>query len=454
MKKDIVLVLSDQHNGSYTSMNPEMEDITPQLRRIAEQGCWVEHAYCNSPLCVPSRMSFLSGKLPSDTRILNNDTTLNSDEVTLAHEIGLAGYRTVLVGRMHFKGLDQFHGFDERYIGDITNQYWGMSREEIKEFHGSFNSKQCQELVGEGDSPILDFDAQVFETACELLAAPHEKPLFLVIGFYSPHYPYISKEAELEVASSLDEQQLSYPYDPAYQACVQQTTLQRAQAINQAYKKMVFTIDGYVGRLYDLFQEHCDGLFVYTSDHGDQLGKRSIFGKRTLYEDSIRIPMVMSGLQLPSTKHSISLLQLHDILLSYAKEEPVALTEERIIVQSILPKQQELIWCEAVIQYPYKLVQLDQQLQLFDLTKDPQEQRDISKAYPDITANLKTSLRDKEAVAQLLAYEAQRKQIIQVLNAHGREKHMTYDSAFRIQALFEPKKEYHYRKDETLCDNQ
>ena len=453
MKKDIVCIMSDQHNGFYTSMNPEMEDITPNIKRIAETGCWVEQAYCNAPLCVPSRMSFLTGKQPAQNRIMNNDTTLNVDEVTLAHEIGLEGYETILVGRMHFKGLDQFHGFDRRYIGDITNQYWGMTRDEIKEFHKSFGSKHCQTLIGAGESPILDFDQRVFEKAKELLQTPHTKPIFMVVGFYSPHYPYISKEETIRVTSSVQEEQMAYPWETCYQDCRQDTTKERVAFINQAYKRMIYTIDGYVGKLYDAFHQAGDGLFVYTSDHGDQLGKRSIFGKRTLYEDAIRIPMLLHGVNT-ELHHPIDLISLHDMLLSYAKNGNIELAEKPIIVQSILGKKDHLIWCEAVILNQYKLVFLNGTKHLYNIVQDVQEQHDLSMELPDMLRTLSTYLSKEHEVRQYLAYEQKRQDIIETLNAHGKAKHMSYQSDFQVQDLFIPKPHYEYRKEDIQCDNQ
>ena len=109
--KDIMLIMSDQHGGAYTGMEDDRVR-TPALMRIAGEGLYFERCYCNAPLCVPSRMSFLSGKLPSDLNIFNNDTVLPADVPTIAHALGAAGYHTVLIGRMHFKGDEQKHGFD------------------------------------------------------------------------------------------------------------------------------------------------------------------------------------------------------------------------------------------------------------------------------------------------------------------------------------------------------
>ena len=112
---------------------------------------------------------------------------------TIAHEIGRIGYKTVLIGRMHFKGADQKHGFDMRLAGDITSQYWGTggkSRSDFGAYAGTTNRRHCLEAVGGGYSPVMAYDAHVFETAMEYLKhCPRDgRGIFLVVGFYSPHF--------------------------------------------------------------------------------------------------------------------------------------------------------------------------------------------------------------------------------------------------------------------------
>ena len=196
--KDILLVLSDQHGWAYTGFADELLD-TPNLKRIAGEGCLWERCYCNAPLCVPSRMSFLTGLLPSELGIFNNDTTLPVDMPTIAHDLGTAGYETVLIGRMHFKGDDQKHGFDRRLAGDITSQYWGTggkNRKDFGDFAGTSNRKHCLEAVGGGYSPVMAYDRHVMEEAeaflTENLERPGRPPLFIVVGFYGPHFPFVS----------------------------------------------------------------------------------------------------------------------------------------------------------------------------------------------------------------------------------------------------------------------
>lgn len=445
MSRDILLVMSDQHNGLYTSKNPSMEDLTPSLSRIERGGgCAFDRAYCNSPLCVPSRMSFLRGELPSDTLIFENDTTLNSDRVTLAHEMALAGYETIVVGRMHFMGMDQFHGFDRRLVGDITNRWWGMTREELGSFHRGFGSSGCQEMIGRGETAITDFDRTVFEEATRLLEEPAERPRFIVVGFYQPHYPYVSLPEDISVTSSVGEAEVEMESLAGYASCRRETTVARARGINCAYKRMVHTIDRYVGKLYDLFREKSDGLFVYTSDHGDQLGKRSIYGKRTLYEDSIRVPLVLNGIDLMPTDAPVDLLALHDLLLSYARGEESLIAERPVVVQSLLEADGSPFVAEAVLMGRYKLVRLGKELHLYDIDADPEETRDLLEELEVVAGRLSEELMSDEELDRCLRFVSDHRREADLLRAVGRKRHASYFTDYAVESPFAPAASYDY----------
>ena len=201
-KRDILLVMSDQHSWTATGFCDGRLD-TPQMERIAAEGSLFESCYCTGPICVPSRMSFLTGKMPSELEIFNNDSALASDVPTIAHDMGALGYHTVLLGRMHFKGDDQNHGFMERRCGDITSQYWGTGggrREDFGDYRGTTNRKHCLKMAGGGMSPVMYYDRLILEEVLQFLKNWQKKrnrpPLFLIVGFYSPHFPFVS-ESEL-----------------------------------------------------------------------------------------------------------------------------------------------------------------------------------------------------------------------------------------------------------------
>ena len=119
-RPNLVVVMSDQHNPRVLGCAGDPVIRTPHLDRLAEQGVQFAQTYAGSPLCVPSRATFLTGQSCSAVQVWSNSCTFASDIPTFAHTLATAGYDTVLSGRMHFKGPDQRHGFTERVMGDVS----------------------------------------------------------------------------------------------------------------------------------------------------------------------------------------------------------------------------------------------------------------------------------------------------------------------------------------------
>ena len=98
---------------------------TPALDSLHSRGVAFRACYCPTPLCGPSRMAMLTGRPAHELGVFINEDGLSSDIPTFAHALGLAGYETVLCGRMHFDGPDQRHGFQRRLVGDFNMCYAG-----------------------------------------------------------------------------------------------------------------------------------------------------------------------------------------------------------------------------------------------------------------------------------------------------------------------------------------
>ena len=124
-RPNILYIQSDQHNPNVTGCYGETTVRTPNLDALAARGTIFTNAYCASPICVPSRMSLLTGRYPYENEVWCNTQTLSSAIPTYAHAMGAAGYRPVQIGRLHFVGYDQLHGFAERYVGDHSPNYMG-----------------------------------------------------------------------------------------------------------------------------------------------------------------------------------------------------------------------------------------------------------------------------------------------------------------------------------------
>ena len=117
-RPNILVLMSDQHSKRQLGSYGDSLVRTPNLDRLASEGMLFENAYCPSPVCVPSRMSFMTGRTPTGNRVWTNQHALHSGIPTWAHALGIAGYETALIGRMHFVGPDQRHGFERRPLGE------------------------------------------------------------------------------------------------------------------------------------------------------------------------------------------------------------------------------------------------------------------------------------------------------------------------------------------------
>ncbi|MFB3830044.1 MAG: sulfatase-like hydrolase/transferase, partial [Bryobacteraceae bacterium] len=110
----ILFILVDQMTPFMIGPYGQRAAITPNLDRLARGGVVFDNAYCNAPLCVPSRMSMFAGRLPNAIESWDNASEFKAEVPTMMHYLRRAGYHTVVSGKTHFIGPDQYHGFNER----------------------------------------------------------------------------------------------------------------------------------------------------------------------------------------------------------------------------------------------------------------------------------------------------------------------------------------------------
>jgi choline-sulfatase len=156
-----------------------------------------ENAYCNSPLCAPSRASLMTGLLPSRTGAIDNAAELPASIPTFGHHLRNQGYQTSLCGKMHFVGPDQLHGFEERLTTDIYPADFGWTPDwehpEIRPswYHNMLSIVQAGQCV---TSNQLDFDQEVAFQAVRklhtLARSGDNRPFCLVVSFTHPHDPF------------------------------------------------------------------------------------------------------------------------------------------------------------------------------------------------------------------------------------------------------------------------
>ncbi len=123
---NILLIMADQLSAPFLSFHGGPA-ITPNIDRLAAEGANFTSAYSNSPLCAPARFAMMSGQLNSKIGAYDNASEFPASVPTFAHHLRAAGYQTSLVGKMHFVGPDQLHGYEERLTTDIYPADFGWT---------------------------------------------------------------------------------------------------------------------------------------------------------------------------------------------------------------------------------------------------------------------------------------------------------------------------------------
>ena len=198
-KPNVVFIMADQMSAKALPFYGHPVVKAPTLSRLAREGVLFERAYCNAPLCGPSRTSMMTGLLPSRAGAFDNAHEFPASLPTFAHYMRLGGYRTCLSGKMHFAGPDQLHGFEERLTTDIypSDFSWTPNWAEpdakvrFQDMRNVFETGPCLRSLQ------IDYDDDVGTQATRWLydrardAAP--QPFMLTVSFTSPHDPYVAR---------------------------------------------------------------------------------------------------------------------------------------------------------------------------------------------------------------------------------------------------------------------
>ena len=311
-----------------------------------------ESAYCASPLCSPSRASFMSGLLPSRTRVYDNAAEFASGIPTFAHHLRRLGYRTVLSGKMHFCGPDQLHGFESRLTTDIYpadfgwTPDWDRPHERPSWYHNMSSVTEAGLCVRTNQ---LDFDDEVtFAAEREIYDKARgidPRPLLLVASLSHPHDPFAISERYWNLYRD-DEIDMPGPAIPprqldphsrrlrhVYAMDSEPVTMEQIRAARRAYYGEISYVDDNLGRLTRALRE-CrladDTIVIFLGDHGEMLGERGLWYKMSFFEGSARVPLIVGapGRWAPRrVMPSVSLLDVTPTLIDLAGGDSSALGE-------------------------------------------------------------------------------------------------------------------------------
>lgn len=312
-KPNIVYIISDQHNASVMKTAGDAFVSTPNLDALADNGVRFDTCYCASPLCVPSRMSLLTGQLPQKCDVMSQQQILDSALATFAHSATAGGYQSILCGRMHFGGHDQYHGFEQRLVGDNGPKHHGRDRAVLEKNFGDFATCVPQrrdnlKMAGSGSSAVYQFDNDVTHGAIEFLEnRTDERPLLLTVGLFAPHPPYVAPKERFEYYKSVlpdpviskEFRENMHPQTKLWldSRDAYDVTMEEWRNMRAAYYAMVEFLDYNVGRVVEtakriLGEENT--IFIYSSDHGEGMGINGMPWKLTFFDPSAKVPLILS----------------------------------------------------------------------------------------------------------------------------------------------------------------
>lgn len=341
-RQNIVVIMSDQHRADAMGCAGHPWVHTPHLDKLAGQGVRFTNAYCNNPMCVPSRATFLTGQTTNRLGVWSLSDTMRSDELTWPALLGAHGYETLISGRMHFWWPDKLHGFSRRLCGDTASRITettythfesGPKRDkQLAHFHANFRLELKKGSTGVGDHQACRNDVEATAAAETYLAgrSQGDPPFALCIGYLAPHSPlrfpaeYFDRYRDMPVTLQQVDDQLpallkTFVRESGFDEPLDEQTARDAL---RAYYAMTTFIDDQVGRVVAALEkagELENTLILYTSDHGEMAGDRGLWFKNQLLEPSIRVPMLvrMPGRPRAGQTES-SLVSLMDLFPTFA----------------------------------------------------------------------------------------------------------------------------------------
>ncbi|OAP49835.1 choline-sulfatase [Sinorhizobium saheli] len=429
-KPNILLVMADQMTAIALSIYGNRVCRTPNIDRLAGQGSVFDNAYCNYPLCAPSRFALMTGRLPSRIGAFDNASEFPASVPTLAHYLRDAGYYTCISGKMHFVGPDQHHGYEDRLTTEIypadfswvpPKTYDELEAEELKATGAvPFGVSSVETIADAGPlarSQQIDYDDEVARRAIQHIYDWRRygdgRPLFMTVSFTQPHDPYVITRDywDLYTDEAIDAPRTpAIPLeamDPHSRSLYFHYSLDKFEVTDAIYRRarrgyygMISYIDRKLGELRQTLEDAGiadNTVIIFTSDHGDMIGERGLWFKKNLFDPAIRVPLVLYDPRRQGRKRIAAPVSLVDVLptlveLATGSLDAIVTDHEGGSLLSLMSEDRpdRTVYAEhldggtnaprvMLRRGPHKLVVSEAYpLQLYDLARDPGETRNLA----------------------------------------------------------------------------
>lgn len=415
--KNLLIIMSDEHNPKLLGCAGHSIVETPNLDRLAARGVRFSSAYCTSPVCIPARASFAVGKYIHQIGYADNADAYDGVVPSWHHKLRERGHEVVSIGKLHFGEPGEDHGFSEEIIpmhiiegkGDLM----GLVRSDLPVRKGAY---KMADLAGPGESQYTFYDREIAARAQVWLreqAGRHtDKPWVLFVSFVAPHFPltappehfykYYDRDLPLPKLYARHERP-DHPYLVHYRGSFNyddyfdETKLKKALA---GYYGLCSFLDENIGKVLQSLADAGladDTRVVYTSDHGDNLGARGMWGKSTMFEEAAGVPLIVAGPDVPAGRVidiPASHVDVYPFILESVGADEPALRDGfpgvslSMLAEGEKPNRSVLVEYHGMgsatgafmirhRQYKY-VYYVDYPPQLFDLAADPEEIHDLA----------------------------------------------------------------------------
>ncbi|MGE0314345.1 MAG: sulfatase-like hydrolase/transferase [Lautropia sp.] len=432
---NVLFILSDEHTRDVTGCYGHPFIRTPNLDRLAARGTVFDAAYTNCPICVPARASLHTGTWVAQNRCWDNAHPYDGSIRSWAHRLRDAGHQALSIGKLHFRSERDDNGFSQEiiplHVVDGQGDLLGLIRRPEPAARGGTADLAN---AGPGESTYAAYDRNIRDGAVQWLTehAPKAvKPWCLFVSFVKPHFPLIAPKPfyDLYPPDTLPmprlygpEHEPTHPSVAAIRRCMNYDdafTPEKVKIALAAYYGMVSFLDDNIGQVLAALDR--SGLaastrVVYSTDHGDNLGNRHLWGKSVHYEEAAAIPMIVAGPGVPAGKRSPTPVSLIDVYPTIVQSVGIALddTERALPGTSLVdlaceddPERVVLGEYHAagsitamylVRKGRWKYIHhVGYAPELFDLEADPGETRDLAAdpAHAPTLAMMESALRDR-----------------------------------------------------------
>lgn len=416
---NVLVIMSDEHNPKVLRHAGHPVIHTPNLDALAARGTAFSAAYTTSPVCIPARAGFACGKYIHQIGFWDNADAYDGSVPSWHHLLREAGHRVVSIGKLHFRLTGEDHGFSEEQIpmhiyegkGDLI----GLIRDDMP---ARGNSKKMAAMAGPGESTYTFYDKDICSRAQVWLreqgTRKEDKPWVLFVSFVAPHFPLTAPPhwyykypldkipmPKLYRAKNLHpyvrDQDDNTGYDKYF---ADEAAVKRARA---GYFGLISSLDENIGHVLETLDDcglSSNTRVLYTSDHGDNMGARGLWGKQVLYEEAVKVPMILAGPDIPVGVRSepVSHVDVYPtVMQSMGAEAPGAsgvslfkkIPERTVLSEyhASSSRAGEYMIRNGKWKYVY-FVQYPDRPELFDLESDPEELRDLGtdKAFSVVRA--------------------------------------------------------------------